>query len=191
MTLLAALFSALAVMAALLLIRLYAASRRLRTLLRRLDVPSDTARAVTGHLDALMLSRGDHRGPACLEIPAREPHDPYRSVEELLDCLETLAEQNELASREKLIKGLYQLQNALALPDALLRDCLQPILGEFKKASFMGRPVGRIECINRGDLLNTATMWPLSRGTRVRQPLGLVVRDAEGRIISKAKVLCE
>ena len=190
MILLAALLLAFAAISALLLIRLYAASRRLRAVLHQLGVPSATARALTDHLDLILLSRGDHRGLLHHEIPAREPHDPYRTVDELLRCLETQAEHQELAGREKLIKGLYQLQDALDLPDALLRDCLKPLLQALETASFMGRPVGRVELINPGDPVNADTMWPLSRGTRVRQPLGLIVWDADGRLISKAKVFC-
>ena len=44
--------------------------------------------------------------------------------------------------------------------------------------------------IRPGDLVDRATTWPLNNGARIRHPLGVVVRDAEGRVISKAKAIC-
>ena len=182
---------ALALISLSLLLRLWAAGRNLRMRTTApLGLPRNTACALRDHLDEILLSSADRRGLAFLTVPARELHDPYRTVDELLIYLGTLVNDKGLPEREKLIKGLYQLQDAVELPDALTEACLAPMLDEIRRSQFMGKPVGRVDRVRRGELVNPAIMWPLSNGTRVRQPLGMVVRDNDGRVISKAKVLC-
>jgi hypothetical protein len=143
-----------------------------------------------GHLDGTLAAQADGGGLASLPVAHREPHDAYRTVDELLAHMAGLNDQDQISQQEKLIKAVYQLQDALRLPDATLRACLQPIVEQLRQSTVMGRPVGNVELVQRGARVDTRTMWLLTRGTRVQQPLGVVVRDPQGQIINKAKVLC-
>ncbi len=85
---------------------------------------------------------------------------------------------------------LYQLQDSLALVYTMMEWVLAPIIQELQESSFMESPVGVIETVRAGDHIDRSTMWPLSSGTCVRQPLGVIVRDREGKVLSRAKVFC-
>lgn len=181
----------LALLSLMLLLRLGRAARGLRKQITApLGLSRSTARALRDHLDEVLLSSADRRGLAFLKVPARELHDPYRTVGELLIQFGKLGGNRGLPEREKLVKGLYQLQDAVGMSDTLTQACLAPLLDEIRRSPFMGKPVGRVDPVRRGERVDPTLMWPLTNGTRVRQPLGLVVRDKDGRVISKAKVLC-
>jgi hypothetical protein len=53
----------------------------------------------------------------------------------------------------------------------------------------LGTPVARVETIERGALVDRATMRPLGTGGTVRQPLGVIAYDADDRVVAKAKVV--
>ncbi len=44
--------------------------------------------------------------------------------------------------------------------------------------------------VHPGELIETSRMMPLGFGSRVQYPLGVIVQDATGRVLSKARVLC-
>jgi len=174
---------------------------RLRAALRRLDEHLEPAarqsdlvknldQQLHTYLDKTLFARADGHGFSGLPVTCRESHDGYRTVDELLAYVATLTDKEQISQQEKLIKAIYQLQGALDLPDETLQACLQPILEQLQHSTVLGRQVGTVEQVRRGDQADARSMWLLTRGTRVQQPLGVVVRDPEGKIINKAKVLC-
>ncbi|OAD18834.1 hypothetical protein THIOM_005562 [Candidatus Thiomargarita nelsonii] len=142
------------------------------------------------HWDETLFSEVNSTGFFAMPIKSREQHDSYRTLGEILNYIAELSQNQQFSAKEHLIKALYQLQETTGLPDSIFQACLQPVLNELQNARFMGKKVGQIEQISRGIVVDSKSMWPLNRGTRVRQPLGVVVRDSEGKIISKAKVFC-
>lgn len=142
------------------------------------------------YLDFTVAAQANGKGLASVPVDSRESHDPYRTVDELLGHMASLDDQGQISHQEKLIKAVYQLQDALRFPDATLQACLQPIVEQLRQSTVMGRPVGSVELVQRGNRVDNRTMWLLTRGNRVQQPLGVIVRDPEGQIINKAKVLC-
>lgn len=112
------------------------------------------------------------------------------SLEELISHLIVLLDQRPLYDWQELLKGLYQLQDAIGLPEPALQTFLQSIIVDLRKLGFVGEAVGDVEIIHAGDYLDSNKLWPLTPGTRVRQPLGIVIHNKYGEIISKAKVLC-
>jgi hypothetical protein len=141
-------------------------------------------------IDASLLADAGPGGLADIEVRAREPRDPYRSVTELIDWLAHESASTGYAEISGLIKGVYQLGHALRAPEAELADCLAPLLARLRAANVGGSPVARVECIRRGAMLDPGTMAPLNYGARVSQPLGVLVYDAGGKVLGKAKVLC-
>ena len=141
---------------------------------------SEFASALERRVDRDLLR--DWRG---VPVRHREATDPYRTVGELLDELARMS-CTTLVEHQRRIKALYQLQDALDLPETPLAAALV----ELRDARFMSRPIGSVETIRPGQLVDRRSMWPLTRGARVRQPLGVIVRDADGRVVSKAKVVC-
>jgi hypothetical protein len=139
---------------------------------------------VETHLDSTL--RGfEHR-----DVPHREQHDPYRPVGDLLRALPELHERADAPGRERFFKALFQLQGALGLPDAALDAVLEPVLRDLGGAPFLGVSIGAWERVRPGDALDRERMRPVTPGARVGQPLGLVLRGADGRLLSKAKVVC-
>lgn len=149
------------------------------------------ASSLLEHIDLSFLPHADERGPMELEVRSREEHDNYRRVDELLRRIVGLAGQSDLSHREELVKTIYQLQDSLALEDDVTDRILTPIIRELMESSFLNSPIGAIETVRAGDYVDRATMWPLSSGTRVRQPLGVVIRDRQGKVLSRAKVFCK
>lgn len=157
------------------------------------DIPgvlSGLAPTLRRHLATSLLPAADHRGPIHLPVRAREAHDPYRDVGALLDRIVQAARGEGLTDREELVKAIHQLQASLGLSTQELGRILGPVLTELKGARFLDKRVGEVEQVAPGTAIELDTMWPLSQGTRVRQPLGVVIRDTEGKVLSKAKVLC-
>jgi hypothetical protein len=142
------------------------------------------------HWDDILFSEVGSTGFLAMQIRCREQHDNYHTVEELLTYVVELSQKEPLSAKENLIKALYQLQNTTKLPEHFFQACLQPVHNELQYLDFMGKKVGRITQIRCGDLIDPKMMWPINHGLRVRQPLGVVIYNLEGKIISKAKVLC-
>ena len=195
MTVVAAGCSALtAIVAFVLLYRLQFASRdgsaRLGAAATRDDFPIRVRRMIRISLDAGLLSEAGPGGLADVEVRSREQRDPYRTVAELIDWLARQAAGTTYPEISGIIKGVYQLGNALRAPDGAVRDCLEPLIARVKAANVGGSPVARVECVRQGAMLDPGTMAPLNYGARVTQPLGVLVYDSDGKVLGKAKVLC-
>ena len=174
--------------------RLWTASRRLdehlESATQRSELVANLNRQLQAYIDKSLFAQADGYGFSHLAVTCRESHDGYRTVDELLAHVGALTDQDHISQQEKLIKAIYQLQGALDLPDETLQACLHPILERLQHSTVLGRQVGSVEQVRRGDPADARSMWLLTRGARVQQPLGVVVRDPDGKIINKAKVLC-
>ncbi|NJN47007.1 MAG: hypothetical protein HC808_11595 [Candidatus Competibacteraceae bacterium] len=151
------------------------------------DLVANLNRQLQAYLDKTLFARADGNGFSRVPVTCRESHDAYRTVEELLAYIATLTDQDQISQQEKLIKAIYQLQDALNLPDKTLQACLHPILEQLQQSTVLGRQVGSVEQVRRGDPADARSMWLLTRGTRVQQPLGVVVRDPEGKSSTKPR----
>ncbi|MGH9678057.1 MAG: hypothetical protein ACRD36_13215, partial [Candidatus Acidiferrum sp.] len=89
-----------------------------------------------------------------------------------------------------LIKGVYQLGHALRGAESNVLACLEPLTRRLKACDWAGTPIAQVEHVRPGAILDAKTMAPLNYGARVAVPLGLLLRDSNGKVLAKAKVLC-
>ncbi len=195
MSAVAAACSALAAAAAFVLLRrLSAAGKGARARLASATSPDDFPRAVQRLLDASLdhglLAEAAAAGLADVPVTSREAKDPYRNAAELVDWLARQAGQTSYAEVCGLIKGVYQLGQTLRCPERPVDECLGPLLGRLRACSVGGSPVGRVEFVRQGAMLNPDTMAAMNYGSRVSQPLGVLIYDPSGKVLGKAKVLC-
>jgi len=150
------------------------------------------ARILDEHADQSIAAPAAGDDLTARPVLSREPHDPYTTAAELVRFIQQqeLRAADRLEQHERLLKAIYQLQDTLTLPEAALESCLEPAIARLRAARLGEAAVGAVERVRPGELVDRARMWPLSHGTRVRQPLGVVVRDTAGTILSRAKVLC-
>lgn len=183
----------IAVVSALLLVRLYSTTWRIGrpTTAQRCADPFGAmlAKLLDRAIDTSLLTRAASKGLADLALRYREHQDPYENLAELVNHILQTATANRFTELVQLVKALYQLQYTLDLPLADLDDCLAVLLERLQDDVFMGKPIGRVEKVSPG-LLDQSTMMPLTHGTHVRQPLGTIVFARDGKVLSKAKVLC-
>jgi len=139
-------------------------------------------------VDSRLLS--GRQGLQTIEVRFREPQDTTRHLAELLDAIVTAVAVTKFADVNRLIKMLYQWQHTLDLSPSQLTDCLRILQGRLMADNFMGQPIGRVEIVTPGILMDGKTMMALTPGTHVKQPLGVVAFDREGKVLAKAKVLC-
>jgi hypothetical protein len=177
-----------------LLLRLLSASRdgraRLGAATATDDFPDRVLRLVRISIDSSLLTEAGPGGLADVAVRSRESQDPYRTVADLTDWLARQSSATGYPEVCGLVKGVYQLANTLRAPQAEVRHCLEPLIARVRATKVGGIPVARVECITPGTMLDPGTMAPLNYGARVSQPLGVLVYDAGGKVIGKAKVLC-
>jgi hypothetical protein len=177
-----------------LLLRLLNASRdgraRLGAAAGTDDFPRRVLHLVGVSIDSSLLPEAGAGGLADVAVRSRESQDPYRTVADLIDWLSRQSAATGYPEVCGLIKGVYQLANTLRAPQAEVRLCLEPLIARLRAAKVGGIPVARVECITPGTMLDPGTMAPLNYGARVSQPLGVLVYDAAGKVLGKAKVLC-
>jgi hypothetical protein len=182
------------VVAFVLLRRLASAARDARARLQSAKAPDDlpdrVLRLLRAGIDAGLLAGAGPGGLSEVEVRAREPHDPYRTVAALVDWLAREAPGKGYAEVSGIIKGVYQLGHTLRSPEGEVRRSLEPLVTRVKASSVGGSPIARVECVRPGAILDPGKMAPLNYGARVTQPLGVLVYDAGGKVLGKAKVLC-
>jgi hypothetical protein len=181
-------------LAVLLSFLLFAASTILLVRLRdaaRATMPGTALSAMVAEaIDERLLPDGRRGGLADVALPFREAHDEPCDPALLLAQVERAWRDPAAADAEALVKHLYQLQALLQLPGNALEQLLTPVLRHLTATTTMGRPIAHAATIARGALVDTTTMQPLNMGSRVAQPLGVVLYDAEGRVLRRAKVWC-
>jgi hypothetical protein len=195
MILLAATSSVLSgVVAFVLLRRLWSAARdgrdRLKPAAASDDFPDRVIRLLRTSIDTGLLASAGPGGLRDVEVRAREPRDPYRSVAELVDWLARESPAKNYAELSGIIKGVYQLGHSLRSPEAEVRHSLEPLVARIKACNVGGSSIARVEWVRPGAILDPGTMAPLNYGARVTQPLGVLVYDGSGKVLGKAKVLC-
>jgi hypothetical protein len=183
-----------AVLAWILLRRLWAASQdgqaRLQTAVAPDDFPHRVLQLVGVGLDTGLLADAGSGGLADVAVRSRESLDRYQSVGQLLDWLAREAPAKAYPELTGLIKGVYQLGHSLRSEESAVHHCQQPLLARLLACNVGGSPVARVECVRPGTMLDPRTMASLNYGARVVQPLGVIVYDASGKVLGKAKVLC-
>ena len=156
----------------------------------RLGYLGPLCREVRRSLDEGLLSPASGGGLSDLAVSSLEQGDPYGTVQELIAALPELARDRTLSGRESFVKALYQLQDTLDLSDEGMAAVLEPISRDMRGLALGERRVGSVELVPRGARVDTAHMWPINQGSKVRQPLGVVVRDEAGKVLGLAKVAC-
>jgi hypothetical protein len=195
MIVLAAVCSVLTVaLAVVLLKRLWAARldgwSRLRSAAAKDDLPRRVRRLVGRSMDTGLLAEAGAGGLAEVEVRSREVRDPYRTLGELLDWLAKESSATGYTEVNAVIKAVYQLGHALGAREPDVQHCLEPLLLRLKACKVGDSAIARVEYVRSGVLLDSKTMAALSYGARVTQPLGVIVFDAAGKVLGKAKVLC-
>ncbi len=120
-----------------------------------------------------------------LAVRHRELHDPYRTLDELLATIAAFDAGDDRAELERTIKAVYQLQSTIGLGDPAVERLLDAPLSRLAASG-----PHTIERVHRGAHVDRATMFPLTEGTRVVQPIGVLVRNRDGRVVDRAKVFC-
>jgi hypothetical protein len=146
---------------------------------------SALAKCVERSLDDTLA--GGANGLQGIDVLHREHQDPYRTVAELLADVAQKARAPAIPF-DALIKATYQLSSALSIPLDRIEPCLVLLIEAMQTAS--ARPIVRVQRIAPGDLVDTKTMVPLNYGPRVAYPLGVTTFDADGKVLSKARVIC-
>jgi hypothetical protein len=146
--------------------------------------------ALEATIDGDLLAAAGPAHLAEVEVRFREHRTPYRTVLELVSQMEPLVRATTYADLIRLIEMLYQLQMTLTPPPAEMEAALNLLTDRLTQATTSNGPVGRVEVLTPGALLDPSRMLYVTAGTHVQQPLGVVVYDKGGRVISKARVLC-
>jgi hypothetical protein len=147
-------------------------------------------RALDVAVDSDLLATAGPAHLAEVEVRFREHCTPYRTVLELVGQMEPLIRATSYTDLHKLIEMLYQLQMTFALPPAKIEAALNLLMDRLTQATTSSGQVGRIEMVAPGTLLDPSRMLYVTAGTHVQQPLGVIVYDKGGKVISKARVLC-
>jgi hypothetical protein len=121
-----------------------------------------------------------------MPLPDREPQDPYADLEEALGFIAGGPGPGSLREMEHWLKGLFQLQKMFGLPWEVVQANMETVLGRLIHG---GSDVSSFELVRPGALIDRNLMWPMGQGTRVARPLGVVLMNREGRVISRAKVV--
>lgn len=134
-------------------------------------------------IDRDLLADAGPGGIAAVPIPFRELHDPS----DIAGILQEIARKAESRDREDLvdlIKYLYILQYSLGVPIAEFDGCVREVVARLEGIGL------NVTIPREGELLDAKTMFALEMGGRVKQPMGVTLRDKSGKVISKGKVLC-
>lgn len=79
---------------------------------------------------------------------------------------------------------------SLELPASAVDALIAPQVKSLERGTITGQRVARVATVAPGDLVDHRTMRPLNMGSRVKQPLGVVLFDADQKVLSRAKVWC-
>jgi hypothetical protein len=140
-------------------------------------------------LDDSLLSSAGAGGLRQMELRYREHHDPYRTVPELLADIGCKARSQCNIPFDALFKATYQLSYTLAIPFDHLEPCLDALIRAMRIAATV-QPIARVQKVGPGEPVDMKTMVPLNYGTRVVYPLGVITFDSEGKVLSRARVIC-
>lgn len=187
-------FSGLSCAALYLLYRLWAAKRSAARLIwrgRSDPLSTELMRLVSQAIDTHLLLQAGGNGLSGLDVRFRESQDSYRTLGDLLGQLEKNLAATRFADLNQFIKGVFQLQATLGIPFADLGKTLAILEERLKNDSSFTNPVARIEIVAPGTMVDPKKMAPVTAGTIVKQPLGVVALDGNGKVLGKARVICQ
>lgn len=191
---LAAMFSfSLTITSLLFLLRVRRAVLAARALMRAEGAPHPALlpleRMVSAAFDWSLLPALRKSELALIELAHREYHDPYQDLAGLLRWIRQNADAERPSQLEEVIKAVCQLAFTLQQPVAALEVCLHPLTDRLRELLTKDRKDVNIVYVRPDELIDTARMLPLNYGPRVRYPLGVIVVERDGRVLSKARVL--
>jgi hypothetical protein len=141
-------------------------------------------------IDRDLLADSGPRGVAEVPIKFREVHDAS-DIAELLGAIANQAGSRLPGELVELIKYLFILQYSLGAPIAEFDGCVREVVDRLEDLEFHGTRIAKVTIPQEGDLFDANTMWALKSGSRVKQPMGVTLKDESGRVLSKSKVLCQ
>lgn len=145
------------------------------------------AQLIRRTIDTTLLAGTGPAGFADVDVPCREFNDPYRNFDDLLAHLGKILQNPPTADVHQQIKLVFQIQSSLGIPLAEIQAALGLLVARLRAGA---SSIAAIEMVVPGMLLDASKMMAINNGTHVKQPLGVVVLDAQGRTLNKAKVVC-
>lgn len=146
------------------------------------------AQCVQDALDESLLV--EPPGLVSLLLRFREHQDPYTNLAEILVDIAQRARTGQDGQYEALIKATYQVGYTLNIPLTRLDRCLDELVKGLQSVK-ASRPIVFVQRISPGELVDARTMVPLNYGSHhVVYPMGVVAFDAEGKVVSRARILC-
>lgn len=109
----------------------------------------------------------------------------------VLTALDDRPRARTLAEAEEEAEQVLRLLQPLDLAPATEDEVLAPLLEHFRSLTFLDRPIATVERVRPGELVDRQRMVTLTPGTHVRRALGFVLKTADGRVVSRAKVSCD
>ena len=173
------------------LLRLKRSLAPLKRLARKDPLAGEIARWIGRGIDATLVLDTGSKGLAEVEVQFREVQDPYRNLADLLRLLEKSLAATRFAEVNQVIKSIFQFEATLGVPFSDLAKSLSLLETRLKLDSSLARPVARIEVVAPGTMLDPKKMMPVTSGTTVKQPLGIVALDGDGKVLGKARVICQ
>jgi hypothetical protein len=141
-------------------------------------------------IDRDLLADTGPRGLAEVAIKFREVHDAS-DVAGLLGAIAKKDGARLPGELVELIKYLFMLQYSLGVPVAEFDGCVREVVDRLENLDFHGTRIAKATIPREGELFDANTMWALKPGSRVKQPMGVTLKDESGRVLSKSKVLCQ
>jgi hypothetical protein len=132
----------------------------------------------------------DSKGLKGIELKYRDKTDAYHNLDDLLQWLVRFPKPEKLNQSDELIKALYQLQYTLSLSTNSMNTIINTVSSDLQDMKVLSDTIAKVKIVNIGEIVDRKTMIPLTYGSRVQQPLGVICFNAQGKVLSKAKVLC-
>ena len=110
-------------------------------------------------------------------------------IEDALRFLKAKCEENSVVALSDAFLAIYQLQCTLDISDARLKPSLDAIAQRLNGLEHEGKTVKNVHIIQRGEKIDTDTMWPFTSGGIVKQPLGAIIEFDDRSNFARARVL--
>lgn len=187
---------AVALTAVLLIHRVRTSTRALHTVMQPRDIETSGclkpfAELASQAIDKTLLPSADSRGVLAFVVARLEGHDSYQTVEELVKALQQNASCRSLDQIERLVKGLYQLHATLGIDREEFEQTLQSMVDAWRGRKVEGFTLASARLVRSGERVDRSYMMPISSGSHIETPLGVVLYDERGQILRHAKVFAE
>ncbi|RJP28560.1 MAG: hypothetical protein C4527_11530 [Candidatus Omnitrophota bacterium] len=145
---------------------------------------------LTTILDFESFSERSVLDPPPQKLNYRDPDDPYHSIEDVLNWIPEQSRPANLLQMNDLIKAYYQLLYTFDLPDQFLVPVIEAVIHDLNEFPAYENKEITYKCIFPNQPVDVRTMQPINAGSLVRQPFGVVIY-ADGKVLTKARVLCD